>query len=32
MEDKGFDVVHKMSTKDLYNVLYQVALKFKIHT
>lgn len=30
MEGKGFEVVPQMSTKDLYNVLYQVALKFKI--
>ena len=30
MEGKGFEVVPQMSTRDLYNVLYQVALKFKI--
>ena len=30
MKGKGFEVVPQMSTRDLYNVLYQVALKFKI--
>ena len=30
MEGKGFEVVPQMSTRDLYNVLYQVVLKFKI--
>ena len=30
MEGKGFEVVHQMSTRDLYKVLYLVVLKFKI--
>lgn len=32
MEGKGFEVVPQMSTKDLHNVLYHVALKFKIQS
>ena len=32
MEGKGFEVVHQMSTKDLYNVLYLVAVRFRIYT
>ena len=32
MEGKGFEVVSQMSTKTLYNVLYLVALRFKIYT
>lgn len=32
MEGKGFEIVHQMSTKDLYNVLYLVAVKFCIYT
>ena len=32
MEGKGFEVVHQMSTKELYTVLYFAALKFRIYT
>lgn len=32
MEGKGFEVVHQMSTKELYTVLYFTALKFHIYT
>ena len=30
MEGKGFEVIHQMTTRNSYNVLYVIALKFKI--
>ena len=32
MEGKGFEVVHQMSTKSLYHILYITALKFHIYS
>ena len=32
MEGKGFEVVHQMSTKSLYRILYITALRFHIYT